>query len=379
VTASIVGAAESTEIGKVALSSVGLAVDAARRALADCGLTARDVDGVAMAGLNPYLPTLLAHSLGIEARWVEATMVGGCSNLVHLARAVDAIASGRAEVVLVAHGESGRSHHGGAAWRPSPDSWPGQFELPFGTAGPMTLLTLGARRFLHDRGATPEVLAQVVVVQRDWAARNPRALRREPITVDEVLAAPVVVDPFTRPMCCVSTDAGGALVLTSIERARDLPRPPVAVLGTGEATGAAMASQMPDLTSSAAFRSAGAAAFASAGLTPADIDHAMLYDATAHLPLLALEDLGFAPRGESPGLVTDGHTAIGGSLPVNTTGGGLNYTHSGMYGMYALLESVRQLRGEAHAQVDGVQVSLTHAIGGMFQSAATTILTNALG
>jgi len=136
---------------------------------------------------------------------------------------------------------------------------------------------------------------------------------------------------------------------------------------------------MPDLTSSAAFRSAGAAAFASAGLTPADIDHAMLYDATAHLPLLALEDLGFVPHGESPGFVTDGHTAIGGSLPVNTTGGGLNYTHSGMYGMYALLESVRQLRGEAHAQVDGVQVSLTHAIGGMFQSAATTILTNALG
>ena len=122
-----------------------------------------------------------------------------------------------------------------------------------------------------------------------------------------------------------------------------------------------MASQMPDLTSSAAFRSAGAAAFASAGLTPADIDHAMLYDATAHLPLLALEDLGFVPHGESPGF------------------GGLNYTHTGMYGMYALLESVRQLRGEAHAQVDGVQVSLTHAIGGMFQSAATTILTNAAG
>jgi len=378
-TAAIVGAAESTEIGKVALSSVGLAADAARRALADCGLTPRDVDGVAMAGLNPYLPTLLAHSLGLEARWVDATMVGGCANLVHLAHAADAIASGRAEVVLIAHGESGRSHHGGSMWRPSADSWQGQFELPSGTAGPMTLLTLGALRFLHDRGARPDTLARVVVAQREWAARNPRALRRDPITVDEVLDAPVVAYPFTRPMCCVSTDAGGAVVVTSIERARDLPRPPVALLGTGEATGAAMASQMPDLTSSSAFRNAGAAALASAGIAPGDIDHAMLYDATAHLPLLALEDLGFVPRGESPAFVAEGHTSIGGSLPVNTTGGGLNYTHSGRYGMYALLESVRQLRGEAAAQVDGVRVSLTHAIGGMFQAAATAILTNDLG
>ena len=190
--------------------------------------------------------------------------------------------------------------------RPSPDSWQGQFELPFGTAGPMTLLTLGALRFLHDRGADRDALTRVVVTQREWAARNPRALRRDPITVDEVLDAPAVAYPFTRPMCCVSTDAGGAVVVTSVERARDLPRPPIALLGAGEATGAAMASQMPDLTSSAAFRNAGAAAFASSGLTPADVDHAMLYDATAHLPLLALEDLGFVPRGESPAFVAEG-------------------------------------------------------------------------
>jgi acetyl-CoA acetyltransferase len=213
-----------------------------------------------------------------------------------------------------------------------------------------------------------------VVAQRDWAARNPRALRRDPITVDEVLDAPVIAYPFTRPMCCVTTDAGGAIVVTSAERARDLPRPPVHVLGSGEATGAAMASQMPDLTSSDAFRRAGAAAFADAGVAPADIQHAMLYDATAHLPLMALEDLGLVPRRVSGAFVAAGHTAIGGSLPVNTTGGGLNYTHSGMYGMYALQESIRQLRGEAAAQVEGVTTSLTHAIGGMFQAAATVIL-----
>lgn len=372
----IVGAAESTEIGTVALSSLGLATDAARRALADCGLRPDAVDGVAMAGLDPYLPTLLAASLGIAARWVDATMVGGCSNLVHLAHAAHAIGSGAADVVLIAHGESGRSHQGGANWRPSAASWQGQFELPYGTAGPMTLLTLGALRFLHDRGAGREALAQVVVAQREWAMRNPRALRRDPVTVDEVLDAPVVAYPFTRPMCCVSTDAGGAIVVTSAERARDLPRPPLFLLGAGEATGAPMASQMRDLTSSDAFVRSGAAAFASAGVTPAELDHAMLYDATAHLPLLALEDLGLVARGEAPAFVAAGHTAIGGSLPVNTTGGGLSYTHSGMYGMYALLESVRQLRGEAAAQVGGVRTSLTHAIGGMFQAAATVILAN---
>ena len=367
----IVGAAESTEIGTVAPSALGLATDAARRALADCGLTPADVDGVAISGLSPYLPTIVAHSLGIDARWVDATMVGGCSNLVHLAHAAAAIRGGQCDVVLITHGESGRSGIGGPNWRPSPDSWQGQFELPFGTAGPMTLLTLGTLRFLRDRGLDRSALAQVVVTQREWAARNPRALRRDPITIDEVLDAPPVAYPFTRPMCCVTTDAGGAMVVASAERARDLRRPPVHVLGTGEATGAAMASQMPDLTSSDAFRRAGAAALAAAGVGPNDLDHAMLYDATASIPLLAL---GLVPRGESGAFVAEGHTGIDGRLPTNTNGGGLNYTHSGMYGIYALLESIRQLRGEAAAQVDGVQTSLTHAIGGMFQAAATVVL-----
>ena len=301
-------------------------------------------------------------------------MVGGCSNLVHLRHAMTAIEGGQCDVVLIAHGESGRSGIGTGMFRPPPDGWQGQFELPFGTMGPMTLLTLGTLRFLRDRGLDRSTLAQVVVAQRDWAARNPRALRRDPITVDEVLDAPAVAYPFTRPMCCVVTDAGGAVVVTSAERARDLPRPPVHVLGAGEANGVAIASQMPDLTSSDAFRRAGAAAFASAGLAPSDVDHAMLYDAAAILPLMALEDLGFVAAARSGAFVADGRTAIGGSLPVNTNGGGLNYTHSGMYGMYALQESIRQLRGEAPAQVDGVRVSVTHAIGGMFQAAATVIL-----
>jgi acetyl-CoA acetyltransferase len=342
----VVGAAESTDIGTVPnLSSTGLALDAARRALADCGLQPADVDGIAAAGLQPYIATQIAHQLGIKAGWVDATMLGGCSNVLHVRHAVAAITSGQCEVVLIAHGESGRSRIGGPVFRHGPDTWPGQFEVPFGTAGPMTLLTLGTMRFLHDRGLDPRALAQVVVTQREWAAGNPRALRRAPITVDEVLAADVVAYPFTKPMCCPVTDAGGALVLTSAERARDLPRPPVYICGTGEANGAAMTSQMPDLTSSDAFRRSGAAAFADAGMAPSDIQHAMLYDAVAILPLMALEDLGFVARGDSAAFVAEGRTAIGGQLPVNTNGGGLNYTHSGMYGMYAIQESIRQLRG----------------------------------
>jgi len=376
----IVGAAESTEIGTVpTLSSIGLATDAARRALADCGLTPSDVDGVAAAGLQPYIATQIAHQLGIEATWIDATMLGGCSNLLHVRHAVAAITSGRCEVVLITHGESGRSRIGGPLFRHAPDSWPGQFELPYGTAGPMTLLTLGTLRFLHDRGLDSSALAQVVVTQRQWAARNPRALRQTPITVEEVLAADLVAYPYTRPMCCPVTDGGGALVLTSADRARRLPRPPVYLCGTGEATGSPMSSQMPDLTSSDAFRRAGAAAFAEAGMGPHDIRHAMLYDAVAVLPLMGLEDLGFVPRGESAAFVAQGHTAIGGRLPVNTNGGGINYTHTGMYGMYAIQESVRQLRGEAAAQVAGLTNSLTHTIGGMFQGAATVIMSTDAG
>jgi acetyl-CoA acetyltransferase len=375
-TIAVVGAAESTEIGTVAATSaLGLAADAARRALADCGLRPADVDGIAATGVAPYVASQLARSLGIEARWHDTTMLGGCSNLMHLRHAAAAIEAGHCDVVLIAHGESARSRIGAPFYRQTPDSLVGQFELPFGTAGPMTVLTLGTLRFLRDRGLDRRALAEVVVAQRAWAARTPRALRRTPITVDEVLAAPMIAYPYTTPMCCVSTDAGGALVVTSAERARDLARPPVYLWGSGESTETALGSQMVDLTSSAAFRRSGAAAFAEAGIAPASIDHAMLYDAVAVLPLMALEDLGFVARGQSGAFVADGHTAPGGSFPVNTTGGGLSYTHSGMYGIYAMLESVRQLRGESAAQVAGVTTSLTHAIGGMFHAAATLILT----
>ncbi len=373
--AAIAGAAESARLGKVPeLSALGLAIDASRRALDDAGLRPADIDGVATAGLTPYQPTALAHALGITPGWVDATMMGGCSSLMHVRHAAAAIAAGQCSCVLVAHGESGRSRIGAPGYRPTPDSPQGQFELPFGTAGPMTLLSLGALRFMHETGTTREQLAAVAVAQRGWAQRNPRALRREPLDVAGALAERPVAWPFTRPMCCVVTDGGGALIVTSAARARDLPRPPVYLLGSGEATGVPLLLEMPDLTTSEAFRAAGAAAFGDAGLRPADMDHAMLYDALAHLPLYALEDLGFVGRGEAGAFVAEGHTGPGGSLPLNTSGGGLSYTHTGMYGMFAIQESVRQLRGEAAAQVPGVRTSVAHGIGGMFQAAATLVL-----
>lgn len=375
----IAGAAETERLGVIPdQSMLGLHVDAALRALADCGLTPHDVDGIACAGLQPYLPVQVAYALGIEPRWADATMLGGCSFLIHVRHAAAAIAAGQCRVALITHGESGRSRLGmGAFAGPGPDSLQGQFELPFGTAGPTTLLTLGALRLMRETGLTREQLASVVAAQSRWAARVPRAARRTPMSVDEVLAAEVVAWPFTKPMLCLVSDGGGALVLTSAERARDLRRPPVYLLGSGEATETPMVSQMQDLTRSRAFRLAGEQAFAEAGIARGDVDHLMLYDAAAHLPLVMLEDLGFVGRGESGPFVAAGHTAPDGRLPMNTNGGGLCYAHTGMYGMLLLQESVRQLRGEAAAQVPGVRVSLAHGIGGMFQAAATAILSNA--
>jgi acetyl-CoA acetyltransferase len=178
--------------------------------------------------------------------------------------------------------------------------------------------------------------------------------------------------------CCLVTDGGGALVVTSADRARamDLPQPPVFLLGTGESSETPMVSQMEDLTTSRAFRVASRQAFAEAGIHHADVDHLMIYDAFAHLPIYGLEDLGFVGRGEAGAFIEEGRTAPGGELPLNTNGGGLSYTHTGMYGMFAIQESVRQLRGTAPAQVPGVEVSVAHGVGGMFGASGTLILTN---
>ena len=225
-------------------------------------------------------------------------------------------------------------------------------------------------------GVTEEDLAMVAVIQREWAAKNPRASFKDPITVDDVLNSPMIAWPYRMLMCCLVTDGGGALILTSADRAKDFPQKPVYILGTGESVETPMVSQMEDFTSSKAFRVSGKKAFDEAGIKHSDVDHLMIYDAFAHLPLYGLEDLGFVKPGEAKDFIRERNTAIGGKLPLNTNGGGLSYMHSGMYGMYALQESVRQMRGTAAAQVEGAKISVCHGVGGMFASSGTVIFTN---
>jgi acetyl-CoA acetyltransferase len=374
--AAIIGAAETTELGRIPhMSELSLHLDAARNTIADCGVNAAEIDGV--AGVGRY-PTLVAQQLGITPTYIDSTSVGGCSFMMHVRHAAAAIANGLASVVLVTHGESGRSRVGVAGFRGGSGSPAAQFEAPYGVAGPPTMFPIGVVRYMKEFGLTHEQLAAVAVVQRKWAARNPRAKMREPITVEDVLASPLIAYPMHLLECCLVTDGGGALLVTSAERARDmdLPHPPVYVAGAGEAVGPAMISQMDDFTTSGAFRVSGRMAFAEAEIGTSDVDHLMIYDAFAHLPIYGLEDLGFMNRGEAGAFIADGNTAPGGPLPLNTNGGGLSYTHTGMYGMFAIQESVRQLRGTAAAQVPGVEVSVAHGVGGMFAAAATLVLTN---
>ena len=369
----VVGAAETTKLGLIPdLSVIGLHADAALNAMADAGLKPSDIDGIATAG--EYPPALAAY-LGITPRWVDGTGLGGCSFMVHVRHAVAAIEAGACSTVLITHGESGRSRVGGQTF-PPPSVLSAQFEQPYGVFGAFSNFTIPALRYMKARGVTEEDLARVVVIQREWAAMNPRASRRTPTTIDEVLNAEMIAWPFRKPMCCPTTDGGGALILTSAERARDFPTRPVYIMGTGESVEGSMITMMEDFTSFRAFRMAAADAFAEAGIVHADVDHLMVYDAFAHLPFYGLEDLGFCKPGEAKDFIRERNTAPGGKLPMNTNGGGLNYMHSGMYGMYAMQESVRQMRGTAPAQVPGARISVCQGVGGMFAAAGTVIFTN---
>jgi len=373
----IVGASETTEIGTVpTMSNLDLNVDAACNALADAGIDASEVDGIASAGSNPID---VAKALGIAPRYVDSTMVGGCSPLVQVRHALAAIETGRATTVLITHGESGRSRIAGLQLGWAPDSDLMQFEIPYGPVGAPGTFGMGLLRYMKEFGLTHEQLASVPVMQRRWAALNPRAAKRDLITVEDVFASPLLAYPIHRLETCLVTDGGGALVITTAERAADLdlPHGAITVLGSAEAPETPMVSMMDDLTTSRAFRDCGRHAFGEAGITTTDVDHLMLYDAFAFLPIYALEDLGFLGRGEAGAFIEAGRTAPGGELPMNTNGGGLSYTHTGMYGMFAVQESIRQLRGIAAAQQDGVEISVAHAVGGFFWAAATLVLAGA--
>jgi len=372
---SIVGAAETTDLGKIpGLSQIQLHADAALNAIADAGLKLSDIDGIATAGESP---TNLSHYLGLVPTWVDGTSVGGCSFMLHVRHAAAAINEGLCNTVLITHGESGRSNIGRGAFRGGGRSTiPGQFEGPYGGMGPTTSFTLPFLRYMKDTGTTAEQLAMVAVVQRAWATKNPRATLQTPTTVEEVMNDRMIAYPFTKSECCLVTDGGGALILTRAERAKDFPNKPVYILGTGESVETPMISQMEDFTTSRAFRVSGQKAFEESGITHKDVDHLMIYDAFAHLPFYGLEDLGFCKKGEAGGFIWEQNTAPGGSLPLNTNGGGLSYMHSGMYGMYALQESVRQMRGTAAAQIEDAKISVCHGVGGMFAASGTIVMTN---
>ena len=379
----IVGAAETTNLGVIPnLSTTQLHIDAAVNAIKDCGIEKDQIDGIATT-MNP---AILAHYLGIVPRWLDNTSVGGTSFLIQVRHAAAAIAMGLCEMALVVMGQSGRSRVGetsarigatSAAGGPRGDiSYPGQFESIYGTSGPTTLFGMGVLRYMKETGTTHEQLASVAVAQRKWASQVPRAMFRDLITVDDVFNSRMVCYPFHLFECCLVTDGGGALVLTSAERAKDFPTNPVYILGTGESTETPVVSQMYDLTSSAAFKVSSRQAFAEAGIIHDDVDHLMVYDAFAHLPIYGLEDLGFVGRGEAGAFIEEGNTSPGGKLPMNTNGGGLSYTHTGMYGMFAMQEAVRQVRGEASHQVPDVKVSFCQGVGGMFMAAGSLVFTN---
>jgi acetyl-CoA acetyltransferase len=373
----IVGAAETTELGKIpGMSQIQLHADAALNTLADAGLKPSDIDGIACAGESPVA---VAHYLGIVPEWADGTMVGGCSFMLHVRHAAAAINEGLCDTVLITHGESGRSGVGRGGYRGVPASLQGQFESPFGPMGPPSIFTIPFLRYMKETGTTLEQLASVAVVQRQWAGMNPRASQQDPITVEDVMNARMIAYPFTKLECCLVTDGGGALILTSAERTKDFPTRPVYILGTGESVETPMISQMQDMTVSRAFQVSGAKAFKEAGISHKDVDHLMIYDAFAHLPFYGLEDLGFCGRGEAGAFIEEGQTAPGGSLPLNTNGGGLSYMHSGMYGMYALQESVRQMRGIAPAQIKDATISVCHGVGGMFAASGTIIMSNEPG
>lgn len=372
----IVGAALS-DCGRVdTRSPFELHYQAASRALADAGLTKADVDGFGSNGMGLLAPVEVAEYLGLRPTWADGTGVGGSTWEFMVEHAAAAIESGHAEVVLLVYGSTTRADL--KAGRRSANlsfgaRGPVQFDAPFGH----TLIAkyaMAARRHMHEFGTTVEQLAEIAVSSRYNASLNPDAYYRDPITVDDVQSSRMMADPLTKLHCCIRSDGGGAVVLTSEERARDLPKPPVWVLGTGEATSHTTMSEWEDFTESPAARS-GRLAFGRAGVSPADIDVCQLYDAFTPMVLLTFEALGFCAKGEGGPFVEDGRMRVGGALPTNTDGGGLSACHPGMRGMFLLVEAVKQLRGECgERQVAGAELACVNGTGGWFSSAGTCIL-----
>ncbi|CND51467.1 acetyl-CoA acetyltransferase [Mycobacterium tuberculosis] len=372
----IAGAAEC-DLGVTNRSILGLQTQAVTRALDDAGLTLRDVDGIATTGVSRFSATQLADYFGIRPRWTDSTYAGGSAFEMFVARAAQAVQAGQARTVVISFASNQRSARsrslGGVVEDHTPEA---QFETPYGPLYPLSYYAMAAQRYLHAYGGTREQLAEIAVAAREWALLNPAAFRygKGPLTADDVLGSAMISSPLTALDSCLVTDGGGAIVLTSLERARDLRRTPVEVLGYGERTTNASMTAVPDLTATGA---AGAAeeAFGRAGVTPADIDVVQVYDSFTITVALTLEELGFCGRGEALDWIAGGRIRPGGDVPLNTSGGGLSYCHPGQFGILLLVEAVAQLRGDAgDRQVPGARLAVAHGTGGILSTHATVVL-----
>ncbi len=372
----IVGVAES-DLGKTPNHTVmTLQAQAAMAALEDAGMSPGDVDGIMTAGAWGWAPSLqLAEYLGITPKFTDSTNIGGSSFEAHVGHAVAAIKAGMCEVVLVTYGSTQRTD---ASRKRPPDAnatrFNLQYEAPYGMPSPIGAYAMAAMRHMHQYGTTPEQLAKVAVTTRQWAQLNPKAQMRDPLTVQDVLNSNYICEPLHLLDCCLVTDGGGALVIASKERARSVSKKPVWVLGHAESHTHDRIASMPDLTVTPAAIT-GPRALGLAGVTYSDLDVVEIYDSFTITVILTLESLGFCKPGEG-GAFVDGHNfGPGGDFPLNTNGGGLSYTHPGMYGIFPLIEAVRQLRGETgERQVADAKLSLVHGTGGVLSSGATCIL-----
>jgi acetyl-CoA acetyltransferase len=352
------------------LSSLELAAQASLLAVADAGLTMSDVDALFICLPDDIFASLsFAEYLGLTPRYTDNNRTGGSAFMSHVATASLMLAAGYIDTALIAYGSNQRSAGGKLSTPLSSNRW----EAPYRPLFPASSYALAAMRHFHEFGTTRAQLAEVAVAARGWANTNPEALAKGPLTIADVLAARLFSTPLSVKDCCLVTDGAAGIVLTRSDRARDLRRLPVLVLGAAAATWHLAISQMPDLTTTAAAES-GPRAYAMAGISPADIDVVQLYDAFTINTILFLEDLGFCPKGEGGRFVENGAIGPDGRLPVNTNGGGLSCCHPGMYGLFAIIEAARQIRGEAANQLPLVDIALAHGNGGALSSQATVIL-----
>lgn len=374
-TVAIVGAAES-DLGAVAalMSPIDLMAQGIHRALADAGLTLKDVDAVFCATTQARTSAMsLVEYLGLPNAYTDSTIVGGSSFEIHVAHAHAALEAGLCNVAVIAYGSTQRTVGRRAASAREFNA----YETPYKPFLPATAYAMAASRHMHEYGTTREQMAAVAVAARKWAQMNPAAWEKKPLTIEDVLNARKISEPFTVRDICLVTDGGGAIVMVRADRAKGMKQKPVYLLGSGQSITHASITSMPVLTHTGAIES-GRQAYAAAGVKPADVKVLALYDAFTINTILFLEDLGFCAKGEGGPFVENGRIAPGGALAVNTNGGGLSYCHPGMYGLFLLIEAVRQLRGDCgQRQVAGADIALVHGNGGVLSAQATNILGSA--